>query len=698
MMPESVGPTGEGTDYPMFDRELSWLAFNERVLQEAADERVPLLERLRFLAIFSSNLDEFFRVRVASLRSLLRLKKKARRGLAFHPRRLLQEIHAVVHSHQERFGQILREQILPDLGRRGIVLLGDRQLRPDQVTVLAQVFEETVQPHLTATTLGAEAQPGLFLRNGAIYLVVELWPRPDKGFSAPSADYGLVEIPSPPLGRFVSLPAEKGRRLVIFLDDVVRLFLNRVFPDRDVGAAYSVKLTRDANLPIEDEFAGDLVDMIRKALAKRDLGVPSRFLYDGRAPYALISRIKTLCGLEDDDMVLGGRYHNLSDFFAFPDPGWSELVYAPWPRQPFPPLERADDLFAAIRRQDHLLHLPYHGYESVVQFLDASAADAQVKKIWITLYRVAPDSAVTRALIRAAESGKRVSAFVEVKARFDEAPNLAWAEKLEAAGVHVRYSMPGIKVHAKLVLVERRDDDASRGYAYLSTGNLNEKTAALYADFGLFTADERLTRDVRRVFSVLFGNPTSVRGEHCLVAPWQLRDAFERLIEFEIAEARRGRPAFIVAKMNSLEDERIIGRLREAAEAGVRISLVVRGICRFVPPAEGDLVRVVSIIDRYLEHSRVYWFHHAGEDLIYLASADWMTRNLSRRIEIAFPLYARHVRAQIKEVIGFQLADNVKARRIDAAQQNERVDAAGRQVRAQEASFEFVKAGCRIEE
>ena len=680
--------------YRYVNRELSWLAFNGRVLQEAGNPDVPVFERLNFLAIFSSNLDEFFRVRVASLRSLLRLRKKKTKKLDFDPAVLLRQIHAVVTVQQEAFGRVLREMILPELERCGIALIDERRLSQRQREALQPYFEETVAPLLRPLMIEREGEVP-FLKNKGLYLVTELWERTDAiSLSALEAHYALVEVPSPPLPRFVEVPGGGLLHKVLFLDDVIRLFLPVFYPANDVGASYAVKLSRDADLYLEDEFAGNLKEMIAKSLAKRETNVPTRFLYDLRMPHALLAFLKERLDLAEEDLVEGGRYHNLNDFFGFPRGDVQGRAYAPLPPLLHPELDGAASMRAAMAEKDRLLSFPYQKFDYVIRFLDEAAEDPAVEEIWMTLYRVSRDSAVARALLKAAERGKRVTAFVEIKARFDEQSNLDWAARMEAAGVAVLYSKPGIKVHTKLALVARREAGQLRHYAYLGTGNFNEKTARLYADHGLLTADPRLADEVRQIFAFLNGEVEKPVFEHLLMAPFYLRKAFYGLIDYEIEQARAGREAGMVLKMNSLEDRKIINRLYEASRAGVDIRMIVRGICCLAPglPDQSETIHVTGILDRFLEHARVYAFHHGGEERIYLASADWMKRNLSRRVEVAFPLYDPDVRRDLRAVLDLQLADNTSARIIDAEQQNAYVQTDnGQQVRAQVDTYRYFK-------
>ncbi len=680
--------------YTYYDRELSWLAFNGRVLQEAEDARVPLFERLKFLSIFSTNLDEFFRVRVASLRSLLRLRKRTTSKLGLDPGALLREIHDVVTAEQERFGATLRGRILPSLEEHGICLVDETAVTDAQGAYLRTYFDEKVRPHLNPAILDNEDDVP-FLANEQIYLVVVLEPLQERvRLSTARPQYGLVEVPSPPISRFVCLPTDDERKVVMFLDDVIRHNLPRMYPEHQVAGAFAVKLSRDAELYLEDEYGDSVVEQIRKSLKKRDVGLPCRFLYDLHASYDTVETLKERFDLGDEDLVVGGRYHNLRDLADFPRFGLENQKYRELPPLPHPVLEGSDSMFAAIKNRDHILHYPYQKFDYVIRFLAEAAEDPAVESIWMTLYRTASRSSVVEQLIRAAEAGKQVTAFVEVKARFDEASNLHWAERMEAAGIRTLYSFPHLKVHSKLALVSRNEGTEPTWYAYLATGNFNEKTAQIYADHGLFTADRRLTRDVRKVFAFLSGEEKKPAFEHLLVAPFYMRKEFYRLIDNEANAARSGSTGRMILKMNSLEDEGIINRLYDASAAGVDIELIVRGICRLVPGIEGqsEHIRIRSIVDRFLEHARLYIFHNHGDEHYYLASADWMNRNLSNRVEVAFPVYDPEIRRELRQILELQRRDNVKARMIDADQSNRYVDRDDEaQVRAQFDTYEMLR-------
>jgi polyphosphate kinase len=676
-------------EYTYLDRETSWLHFGHRVLQEAADPTVPLFERLFFCGIFSSNLDEYFRVRVASLRTLLRLGEKDVKKLGISPHRLLHDIHRIVLAQQESYGGIIGG-LLDELAAAGVRHVDDRSVDPVHHDFIQQRFAEDVRPLIDPVMLDGETGSP-FLKNHEVYLVVELFESGREVFDSWIPSYALVEVPSS-LPRFVTLPERGAGSEVMFLDDVIRCNLGEVFPSHEVGRSYAVKLTRDAELHVDDDFEGDLVEAIRKSLKNRETGVPSRFLYDMRAPYVLVHRLQHSLNLTDEDLVLGARYHNLNDYMGFPRFGRMDLSYPDWPPVAHPTLDHVDSVMSAVRGRDQVIHTPYQSFDHFVRFLDEAAEDPRVEELWMTVYRVARDSSVLNALIKAAANGKQVTVFFEVQARFDEESNLHWAERLKAAGARTFYSMKGLKVHAKIALVVRRGSDGPERFTFVGTGNFNEKTARIYGDHGIFTCHEGITEDVEQVFRFLTGEIEEPVTEHLLVAPFTLRKGFNRLIKAEAERAAAGEPAGITLKMNSLEDKKIITRLYEASRAGVPIEIIVRGICRLIPgvPSQSETIRVRSIIDRYLEHARIYTFHADGEERMYLASADWMKRNLSRRVEVAIPVYDPDIKAQLNQLIDFQLADNAKARVIDEGGENSYARNSEPPLRSQEAYRDFL--------
>ena len=622
----------------LVDRRLSWLSFNARVLQEAADKSHPVLERLRFLAIFSSNLDEFFRVRVPAL-------------FALREEKLLDSIRSVVDRQQREFGKIYLDEILPALRARGIEFVTYTELDDTQVAAAREYWKQRIQPGIEPFFLEPNG-PKPFLQDRQLYLVIVLRP------SNAGHRYAIVEIPRCE-SRFFEVPQHSGRRCFMFLDDLIRLHLDDLFPDLEVAGAYSVKLTRDAELRIEDEYSGDLLEKIREAVTQRETGAPSRLLYDPEIPQACLDLLSNRVGLFPENLFPGWRYHNFSDFLAFSNPGNGLLYEALVPLR-HPALEKPS-LFAAIDAGDKILHYPYHSYDYVNRFLDEAADDPEVTEIHITLYRVAPDSQAVRALVRAARQRKKVTAFVELKARFHEEANSVWADELMNAGAEVVYSLPGLKVHCKICLVARQHGSAERLYAYLGSGNFNEVTARIYTDHGLFTADPRITCDVRKIFDYLAAERYPGRFDHLLVAPFNMRQRLVELLDEEIRNAQSGKVGRVIFKLNNLADPPIIAKLREAAMAGVEVQLIVRSICCL----PSDSLDAISIVGRFLEHGRVYIFHNGGDEKCFIASADLMTRNLNRRLEVMFPVFDESIRSELRTIVDTHLRDNVNARVLD---------------------------------
>lgn len=672
-------------------RDISWLHFNHRVLQEAANPAVPLYERIKFLAIYSSNLDEFFRVRVASLRSYRKLRKKTRRELDIKPKKQLKQIRQIVRDQQELFGKIFQEQILPELVQHGIEILKPENYEPEQQQFAHQFFYEKIYPLLQNLELDSASKKAPFLLNKALYLVVSF---PD------SQDLSIVNIPTDKLPRFVELPGlQEGHFPITFLDDIIRFHLEN-YLEREVEGVYAIKVSRDAEIYIDDEFSGDLVEKIEEGLKERQVGLPTRFLYDSRMPEELVDRLKSVFELSKNDLIPGARYHNFNDFFSFPNPtGKPELHYKPLPPLPHPELEGAESILALMAKKDVMLHFPYQKFEYVPNLISEAAKDPDVTSIKITLYRVANQSAVVLALLSALEAGKEVIAFIEAKARFDEASNLHWGKELEKAGAKVQYSYPGIKVHTKLLLIVRKQGDNIKHFAYLGTGNFNEKTARIYCDHALLTSDKRLGKEVDKVFDLLEGKIIVPKTKHLLVAPFYLRDQLIGYIDREIELAKAGKPAYMILKMNSLEESGMIEKLLEAAAAGVKIRMIVRGICCLLPEPNTN-IEITSIVDRFLEHARVFIFGNDGEEIMYTASADWMKRNLYNRIEVGIPIYDPAIKKQLREIIDLQLADNCKARMIGPDQSNafREAESSAKVLRAQYATYEYLKKQVDVEE
>lgn len=660
----------ENNEFPYIHRDISWLSFNYRVLQEAKDPAVPLFERLKFLAIYSNNIGEFFRVRMASLRNVNRVGKKTKRKLDFDPKNVIREIQRITNEHQFEYSQIFENQIIPELRNYGIYLLRRLDLNKEQREFVEDYFDDHMLPYVQPVLL-VKKKIRPFLNNAALYMAVLLR---DKDEPDGENKFAVVKIPSDHLPRFIELPSPPGHHHIIMLDDIVRHSLAMMFPGYHIQNSFSVKLTRDAELYIDDEFSGELITKIKKSLIKRHVGPATRFVYDREMPQEFLEFLCESFEIGKYDLLTEGRYHNNFDFFKFPTFGMDHLKNTPLPPLPYKPLEETSDYFHAIKKRDHFLNFPFHSYESVIQFFERAAEDPNVTHIKIVQYRVAKKSRIMEALKRAVAAGKQVFVFIEVKARFDEEANLNWGEKLEKAGIKVHYSFPGVKVHSKIALIRREEKNKPVFYTYLSTGNFHEDTAKIYSDYGLFTFDKRLTNEVARVFNYLETVKVPAQEfKHLLVGQFNLRRDLNSLIDQEIANAKAKKEAKIVLKMNSLQDQEMIAKLYEASQAGVKIQLIVRGIMCLVPQLKGysENIEAISIVDRYLEHARVFIFHNDGKEQIYFSSADWMVRNLSHRIETAFPIYDEKIKQEIKELIDLQLQDNVKARILDGEHKNE---------------------------
>ncbi len=677
---------------PYMHRDISWLTFNYRVLQEAKDPSVPLLERVKFMAIYSSNLDEFFRVRVANLRNLVRVGKKTKRKIDYDPKEILGTLLKIINTQQEEYSDIYENQIIPQLKKQGInVIISLDQLDETQEEFLENYFQDNLLPFVQPVLL-VKNKIRPFLNNAALYLSVILHPKDKK---ETKIDYAIVKVPSDHLPRFVELPKSDGMHNIIILDDIVRYSARWLFPGYDINGMYSIKLTRDAELYIDDEFSGDLISKISKSLNKRNVGPASRFVYDRELPNHLLEFLGEAFQLEKFDLLPEGRYHNNFDYFKFPDFGFTHLTNTPLPPMRYEVLEDSPDIFETIREKDRMIHVPFHSYDSAIKFFEDASTDPNVTHIKIVQYRVAKKSRIMNALINAVKAGKQVSVFVEIKARFDEEANLEWGKKLEKGGVNVHYSFPGVKVHSKIGLITRIEDDKRKLYAFLSTGNFHEGTAKVYSDLSLFTADTRLTKEVARVFSFLETVKVPTQDfKHLLVGQFNLRNALAGFIDREIENAKQGKKAKIILKMNSLQDRDMILKLYEANNAGVKIQLIIRGICSLIPGIEGisENIEAFSIVDRFLEHSRVFIFHNNGKKDIYLSSADWMTRNLSYRIETAFPIYDEDLRKEVLDFISIQLRDNVKARILDGKLSNKyRQNLSDIAVRSQSEMYYYLK-------
>lgn len=653
------------------NRELSWLSFNHRVLQEAQDQRVPLVERLRFLGIFSNNLDEFFRVRVATMKRIQTVSKKKELIGNKTANQVLDEIQDEVVRQKDIFAQTYN-QILKELKNNGIEIVNENNLTAEQAEFVYEYYRAEVSPLLVPIMLkNIEEFP--YLRDKSIYLAVKLLTQKKKG--GKSKQYALIEVPSEQTPRFVILPERDGVKCIMFLDDVIRFNLDKIFgifEYSEIGA-HTIKLTRDAELDLDDDVSKGFYEKMKKSLKQRKKGQPVRFLYDSEMPVDLLKYLTRELNIdEDDNIISGGRYHNSKDFMKFPNVGGRELEWDSMPGRDHVLITRSRSILNAIDENDILLHYPYQHFRGFVHFLREAAIHPDVVEIKISLYRVASRSRVINALISAAKNGKQVTAMVELRARFDEEANLEWSRKLQDAGVKVIFGIPDMKVHCKLAVVTKIVKGVPRHQAVIATGNFHESTAKLYSDFALFTSHEEICEEALKVFAFIERPYLNFRFKHLLVAPSAMRNRYLKMLNREIQLAKEGRDACVFIKVNSLVDETLIRKLYQASRAGVRIRLLVRGICSLIPGIKGlsENIEIHSIIDRYLEHSRVFIFGNGGEEMIFISSADWMERNLDYRVEVSVSIYDPFIRKEIREFMELQWRDNVKSRIIEGEQPN----------------------------
>ena len=660
------------------NRELSWLEFNRRVLEEAQDPTVPLLERVKFLAIFSSNLDEFFMVRVAELKRRIRAGDTTMGPDEMSPTKTLAAVADRVHRLVDAQHRCFLEELGPILASEGVRLVRPKEVTAEQERFLEDYFRRTLMPVLTPLAIDP-GHPFPHLANRSLCLIVSV--KPVAPSVLPHATLTVVRIPGQVVPRFVALPGPPGQHAFMLLEDVIRLQLPTLYTGYEIVSCHAIRVTRDAEIALPRKTAADLLTSVEAGVRERRMGDAVRLQYDADLPAPLLAMLVDELELGPDDLYAGTGFTAFSDLFqlyaAVDLPRLKDHVLPP---RPVPAFEGAADIWSAIRAGDVLAHHPYHSFDAVTRFVSDAAEDPRVLAIKMTLYRVSPTSPIAQALTRAAENGKEVAVMVELQARFDEEANIRWARALEEVGAHVVYGLPGYKTHCKACLVVRAETDGIRRYCHLATGNYNVRTGGIYGDFSLFTCRESIGEDVTELFNMLTGYTRPRRFRHLLMAPTGMREAFQQRIRREAEHARRSEPARIVAKMNSLVDRTLIEELYAASQAGVRIDLIVRGICCLRPgiPGFSDRIRVVSIVDRYLEHARAYYFHNGGHSEYWLASADWMPRNLDHRVEIAFPILDPRLQSQIREVLEIQLTDTSKAREIQ-------IDGSSIRVRAPEA-------------
>lgn len=673
------------------NREISWLSFNDRVLQEAYDTTVPLIERLRFMGIFSNNLDEFFRVRVASVTRLLKLSRSDQKLLGYSPQQILKQIKQIVLRQQQRFEKLFNEVLIKELEDQKIFIINDTQLNVSRGQFVKDYFNNKILPSLVPVMIDPN-KPFPELKDRSIYLFIKLYNRDKKD----KFKYSLIEIPTDIHSRFLVLPETNNLKFVILLDDIIRYCLEdiyKIFTYKDFEA-YTIKLTRDAEIDFDfNDLHINMVEAFSKSLKQRKKGKPIRFVYDHSMSRDMINFLKTKLGLQVDNLIPGGRYHNFKDFMSFPNLGQTHLEYQKNVALEHEVFHRSNSILSAIQKEDQLLHFPYQKFDYLIEFLREAAIDPKVQSIKITLYRIAQNSMIANALINAVRNGKKVVVILELKARFDEENNIYYTQKFLEEGVTVLHSVPSMKIHSKICLVTRREKNKLVHYANIGTGNFNEKTATIYADDSFFTADKQITSDIQKVFNYLEKGKINHDFKQLLVAPFNLRHQLNKLIENEIINAKKGIKAGIFLKLNSLADEEIIEKLYAASAAGVKVKIIVRGICCLLPSQKNlsDNIEFISIIDKFLEHARVYMFENAGNEKIYLSSADMMIRNLDMRVEVACPVTNPRLKTEIKKILDIQWKDNSKARIINAEQNNIYKKARGNSHRSQYETYQYLK-------
>ncbi len=644
----------------MVNREVSWLHFNERVLQEARDESTPLLERLKFLGIFSNNRDEFFRVRVATHTRMLNVEQ-IDLSLKVSPGEILQQIKEIVAEQEKIFTQTY-EEIVDKLTKENIFIIREDQLSGQQAEFVTDYFHSEVRTLLFPIMLDNLDDP-TSLEDKSIYLAVHLQSttQPDR------EEFSIVKVPSPPLSRFLILPEQEGKIYIMLLEDVIRYGLPFVFSlfGYDKYDAYTIKITRDAELDIDNDVQKSFLEILSESVKQREWGTPVRFVFDRSIPAHFLRKIRVKLHLSPDDRQRGGgRYHNFKDFMGFPKVGSSSLVYPASPPLQHKDIQPYQSIFEVIRSKDIMLHYPYQSFHYIVDLLREASIDPNVRSIKMTFYRAASNSNAMNALMNAARNGKSVTVFLELQARFDEEANIFWAEKLQNTGVKILPTIPGMKVHSKLILIRRKENMKNVFYANISTGNFNESTAKVYADDSLLTANQNIANDVYKVFQMLETRYYIPKFKTIIVSPFHTREFFINKINREIRNAKAGKEAWIIIKLNSLVDRKIVRKLYDASSAGVKITVIARGICILIPglPKVSENIEAFSIVDKFLEHSRVYIFCNEGKKEFYTGSADWMQRNFDHRIEVSIPILDKDIQQELWDMIQIQINDNCKTR------------------------------------
>lgn len=652
------------------DREKSWLTFNARVLQEANDENVPLLDRFRFLGIFSNNLDEFFRVRYAAIRRMSFETVETEKILGVPAEQLLKEITGIVIEQQSESLRILTE-IEKKLEKENIFIINENQVTNEQEIFIHDFFIQNVSPAVVTIMLNNLEEFPL-LKDTSGYLAVKLVLKSDN--STNNIVYAVVEIPNT-INRFVVLPSNSNKQYIILLDDVIRLNLNNIFNifDYESISAHMIKITRDAQLEFDSDLSKSLMEKISNSVKERRVGEPVRFVYDQAiGKDTLEFFLKGMNILSSDSIIPGGRYHNRRDYMNFPNLGRYDLLYRENHPLPIPGLSLEGSILERIKKKDYLLYAPYQSFSYIIKFLREAALDPKVASIKITLYRLAKNSQIVSSLINAAKNGKKVTVQIELQARFDEESNISYSEQMQTEGIELIFGVKGLKVHSKVCVIERLEEGKVKRYGLVSTGNFNENSAKIYTDVTLFTSNNEILKDAAKIFDFFDVNYRVHRYKHLIVSPHYTRSRFNKLIDREILNALSGREAYIKLKMNSISDFKMTDKLYEASKAGVKVQLIIRGICCLIPGVKGlsENIEAISIVDNYLEHSRIYIFGNAGEPEVYISSADFMTRNLDARVEVTCPIYDKDIKKELIETFEIGWKANVKARIHSAELQN----------------------------
>lgn len=683
---------GEKRKSEFINREISWLSFNERVLQEAQDKEVPLIARMRYLGIFSNNLDEFFKVRVATLRRAIAFSNRAVDPMDFNPSETITEILEGVFKLQEKFDKTFK-QLSVELAKERIHFIDETKLMPDQKKYIEEYFENQVRPYLVPIMLHSKS---IFpsLDDNSFYLAIELGHKADK---AAHGAYALMEVPSN-LPRFVEIPSKDNKHFVMFIDDIIRYRLRKVFGifNYDSAKAYTLKITRDAELDLDDDLSKGVVEKMSRSLNQRKKGQYVRLNYDKEIPKHFLDFIlKKLKLKNNENAIPGGRYHNKKDLMSFPDFGRKDLCFIPLAPIPHPDFKNVKSILEVVKTKDVLLQYPYHSFTNLLDFLREAAIDPHVRTIRISIYRVAKQSQIINALVNAARNGKRVIAVVELAARFDEANNIEITRRLQEAGARVIPGVQGLKVHSKLIQISKKEGARTVRYSHIGTGNFHEKTAHIYSDTSLLTANREIGREVRKIFEFFESNYTRHIFRHLVVSPFNTRRKFMDLISNEIENASKKKEAWITLKMNNLVDSGMIKKLYEASRAGVKIKLIIRGICSLIPGVKGlsENIECISVVGRFLEHTRILVFCNNKKPLYYISSADWMTRNIDHRIEVATPIYDLQLQTEIQEYLAVQLRKDAKVRIVDKSLKNEylKLDKGLKAINVQEEYYTVLK-------